>query len=112
MSEPDATEESRIISIADLSAKVDKLAELVSRIIIPGSHAEAQQRTEERLDRPSSIEEQVRAELARAKEQEAAEQAAAGKDQELQSRLAKLEETPPAQPVPRRTRLLGWGEPR
>jgi len=110
MSEPD-TENERIISIADLSAKVDKLAELVSRII-PGSHAEAQQRTEERLDRPSSIEEQVRAELARAKEQEAAEQAAAGKDQELQSRLAKLEETPPAQPVPRRTRLLGWGDPR
>lgn len=76
------------------------------------THQAAEKHQAERLDRPSSIEEQVRMELAR-KEREAAEQAA--KDQEkserqtLAERLAKLEEAPPVQPQPRRQRVM-WGK--
>jgi len=104
------TESSRIVDINALSAKVDKLAELVEKIL-PGSHDEAQTRTEEHLDRPSTVEEQVRAELARAREEEQRAQADTADKEDVKTRLAKLEETPPAQPVPRRTRMLGWGQP-
>lgn len=100
-----------------LTAKVDSLAEAVSRLV-PGSHAEAQQRTGDRLDRPSGIEAQVRAELQRAQAEQAAaaarDQAAAAatsQQQTMAQRLAALEEKPPAPPVPRRTKFLGWGTP-
>lgn len=103
-------EASRIASIDDLVAKVDRLAELVARVI-PGSHAEAEQRTEDRLDRPTDVSEQVRAELARAREAEAAEQAAAREREEhenLKATVARLAETRPQPPVRRATRVM-WG---
>lgn len=56
----------------------------------------------------ASVAEQVQAELAR-KEAAATEQA---ERQTLHDRLAKLEEQPPAPPVRRATRLLGWGNGR
>lgn len=65
--------------------------------------------------RPGSVEEQVRAELERAKAEEAEAKAKAdgdaAKDAEretLAQRLAKLEEAPPKQPQPRRQRVM-WG---
>jgi|SRR6185437_10217751 len=88
-------------------ATLDRLAEAVARIL-PGSHAEAEQRTEQRLDRPSSVEEQVRAELARAQQEQADQQQA----ETVAQRLARLEEQPPAPQLPRRTKLLGWGDGR
>jgi aminoglycoside phosphotransferase family enzyme len=93
-----------------LDAILDKLGHLV-----PGSHAEAQQRTEDRLDRPASVAEQVRAELARA-EQERAEQDAADADkserEQMREQLAALREKPPVPPMPLRSRILmkGWGD--
>jgi hypothetical protein len=91
-----------------LDAILDKLGHLV-----PGSHAEAQQHTEERLDRPASVAEQVRAELARADaERKAQADADADKSEREQMReqLAALREKPPDPPMPLRSRVLmkGW----
>jgi hypothetical protein len=101
-----------------LEAAVDRIETAVNQLV-PGSHAEAQDRTERRLDRGSSMAEQVRAELAKAKEEDAAAAAAAasteearGKERRTEERLARLEERPPAPPRLRRTRLLGWGDGR
>lgn len=92
-----------------LESKLDKLLEMVGSR--SPQHAAAEQHTERHLDRPSSVEEQVAAELARAK---AEEKAAADKEAEkseratLAERLAKLEEKAPAPPQPRRERAM-WG---
>jgi len=86
---------------------VDKLSALVEGIL-PGSHAEAQERTERNLDRPSSIEEQVQAELAK-RDREAKDKTRDEEHTSMREQLAKLREVPPAPPVPRRTRMLGWG---
>ena len=79
--------------------------------IIGGVHGKAEQRTEAKLDRPSSIEEQVRMELER-KDREAAERAAKdadkGERETLAQRMAKLEEQAPVPPQPRRQRVT-WG---
>lgn len=99
--------EDRVESLETGQSKIlSKLDELLK-----GAHSKAEQHQADKLDRPSSIEEQVRMELAR-KEREAAE--ATAKDQAkteretLAQRLAKLEEKPPVQPQPRRQRLM-WG---
>lgn len=95
-----------------LEDKVDKLAGLVARVL-PGSHAEAQDRTEQHLDRGSSIEEAVQAELARRDKKAAEDQAAAtaaAEKETLHQRLARLEEQPPQEPRSRLKRLAGgWG---
>lgn len=95
-----------------LEDKVDKLADAVARIV-PAGHADAQQRTEARLDRPSSVEEQVQAELKRARDDEArARETEAAKSEmtQVKEELAKLKEKPPAEPRSRAARMLtGWG---
>jgi len=65
---------------------------------------------------PADVSEQVRAELARARKEQADKDAAdadaasaAAEKESTAARLAKLEETPPAPPVKRSTKLLGWG---
>lgn len=81
--------------------------------LTPASHTEAQQRTEDRLDRPSSVQEQVRAELARAqaeRQAEADKDAAKSEREQMLERMARLEEKAPRPPVPWRTRMLGWGD--
>ena len=93
---------------------VDRVEQLVSQLV-PTSHAAAQERTEQRLDRGSSVAEQVRSELSRAREDDAAAAAADSERDErrqVQTRLARLEERPPAPPRLARTRLLGWGDGR
>lgn len=83
-----------------------KLDELLGR-----AHGAAEDHTERRLGRPSSVEDQVRAELERADKarSEAADKAAAKKNHEtLAERLARLEEKPPEAPQPRRQRMM-WG---
>lgn len=83
--------------------------------IVPGSHAEAERRTEERLDRGSSLAEQVRAELDKAKQDEAA---AAERDSEksereqIKEQLAALREKPPAPPRNpiKKFATIGWGD--
>ena len=97
---------------------VERIEQAIGRLV-PGSHADAQARTERRLDRGSDVAEQVRAELARANDEETAAAAAATaadtertERRELHTRLARLEEQPPAPPRARRTVLLGWGDGR
>lgn len=94
--------------------KLDALADAVAKLV-PGSHAQAEARTEQRLDRASSLEEQVQAELDKrdrlAKEKADAD-AARSDAESVKERIARLEEKPPAPPRLRRTRLLGWGDGR
>jgi hypothetical protein len=85
-----------------------KLDELLAR-----GHATAGQHEADRLDRPSAIEEQVRAELDRAeRERQAAADADAEKTERatIREQIARLAERPPAAPVPRRQRVI-WGKP-
>ena len=94
-----------------LEQRVETIADAVNRLL-PGSRGEAQQRTEDRLDRPTDVQTAVRAELDR-RDRAAAEAAAAETEQNerrsLQEQIARLQEQPPQPPVPRRTRILGWG---
>lgn len=113
--EHDGTTDERLTAVEN---GIERLTHAVERLI-PGSHADAQQHTETRLDRASTVEDQVRAELARARQEEAdadaAQQAdAAGKADadSVKERLARLEEKPPAPPRLRRVKLLGWGDGR
>lgn len=95
-------------------ATLERIEQMLSKVI-PGSHAEAQQRTEERLDRGSSLAEQVRAELDKAKADEAA---AAEKNterserEEIKAQLAAMKEKPPAPPRNPLKKLAtaGWGD--
>jgi hypothetical protein len=104
--EPDLTD--RVESLETGQSKIlGKLDELIG-----GAHAKAEAHEERRLDRPSTVEEQVRAELER-KDREA--KTAAEKDaekserQSMQEALAKLTEVKPMQPQPRRQRIM-WGQ--
>ena len=102
---------------AGLADRVERLESGQSSIIrkldelIGGAHAKAADHTETRLSRPSSIEDQVRAELDR-KDREArdtAEKEGTKTDlQAMREQLAKLTEAKPVQPQPRRQRVM-WG---
>ena len=97
-----------------VEAGLERLTTLVERIV-PGTHAQAEQHTEDRLDRPTSVEEQVKAELAKARKADA-DKAKADKDaadaaaekETMAARLKALEEKPPAERVRRSTRVMGW----
>jgi hypothetical protein len=92
-----------------LVSKIDEVLSLLGT----GSkaHAAAQHHEEQRLDRPTTIEEQVRAELAR-KDAEAKSAADADADkserQTIRDQLAKLTEAKPVAPQPKRQRFM-WG---
>lgn len=97
--------------LSRVESAVERIENTLARLV-PTTHREAQGRVEGRLDRPSSVEEQVRAELARARADEQREQAAAADKADRETtaqRLARLEERPPEPPVKRTTKLLGWG---
>jgi hypothetical protein len=98
---------------ADTETRLDRLERKLDELLAgenPG-HATAQAHEERHLDRPSSIEEQVRMELAKAEREQ---QAAAEKDaekserQQIKDNLAKMMEQKPAPPQPRRQRVM-WG---
>lgn len=106
-------QESNTDRIDAIDSRLDRIETALARLV-PGSHAQAQSRTESRLDRASDVEERVRAELARARQEQERQQAADRDRQERETmgqRLAKLEEQPPAEPIRRATRALGWGTP-
>jgi len=114
------SESDRIQDIDQLAGRVDSLSGKVDQILSvlgkftggpPVSRETAAQQTEDRLDRPSSVAEQVRAELAKAEQQRASDQAAAddrSEREQIRARVAKLEETRPEPPQPRRQRVM-WG---
>jgi hypothetical protein len=101
----------------DLDDRVTRLetgqTQIIGRLdqLLAGGHRKAEEHEENKLGRPTSIEEQVRAELER-KDREASEAA----DKEgtktalatVKDTLAKLTEVKPVQPQPRRQRVM-WG---
>lgn len=100
-------ETGRITSLNALADKVDALAAAVSKIT-GGAHKDATATTQERLDQPGSIAEEVQRELARRDE--------AAKQQEKDALLGKHEEALKAltekvpEPPPRKVeRIMGWG---
>ena len=98
-----------------VESAITRIEGMLSRLVPTGSRADSQQRVERHLDRGSSIEEQVRAELDRrdkAAADQAAQKEAADSARQVQERIAALEERPPAPPVKRATKALGWGAPR
>jgi hypothetical protein len=105
------TEGERIQSIDQIAARQDSIEAKLDQLLGTG-HAKAEAREEKHLDRPSSVEEQVRAELARADaERKAAADAEAEKSerQTIREQIAKLTEARPEQPQPRRQRVM-WGK--
>jgi hypothetical protein len=107
-------EESRIHGLDELAGRLDRIEQIVRRLV-PGSREDSRERVERRLDRPSTVEDQVRAELARAQREQAQADAAQADQTERETiaqRVAKLEEKPPEPPVRRATRALGWGDGR
>ena len=98
---------------ASLQAKVEALAATVAGLV-PTSHAQAQHRTEDRLDRPTSVEEAARREVERLRRQEKEdeERAASAKHRaDSETRLKKLEqrEQAPATPGGGRQAAAGGG---
>jgi archaellum component FlaC len=114
VSDTDDTLETRV---GDLETKQDTMSgklDQILGILSSGSktHEAAEQHEEQHLDRPTSVMEQVRAELARAKQEDADEAAAAQEKSELEDlkeRVKGLGETRPQSPQPRRERAM-WGK--
>jgi hypothetical protein len=107
------TDEPTVAELADRQAatdsKVDELLGIVKNAIGTGgtAHADAQKITESRLDQDSSVAAQVQAELDR-RDQAARD---AEKDTDLatlKTTVAELREQPPAAPVRRIEKIMGW----
>lgn len=99
---------------AEQGTKLDAILEKLGHVV-PSSHAEAEERQERRLDRPSNVAEQVQAELAKAREEEARQASRAEHETEherIKAEQARLREAPPLPPARRATKLLGWGDGR
>jgi hypothetical protein len=113
-----ATEQEQIDRLEQRQERTEgKLDELIGLVkgVLPWQPRQAQaqpsQQDDQPAGRPPTVEEQVRAELARGKaEADAAAQADTDKSEAetLRERVAKLEEKQPAPPQPRRERLM-WG---
>lgn len=102
-------EASRITSIESLASRVDRLTSLVERILPGGDRKDPAAAGQ---PEPESVEEKVRAELAKAeaaRRKSERDKADKAEKESVAARLAKLEEKPPAERVRRSTRLLGWG---
>jgi hypothetical protein len=113
--DPQAGLEDRVESLetgqSRISAKIDEILGLVSGKAAK-VHKAAEQHEETKLGRPSTIAEQVRAELAEAEQDKAAKDAAQQQQteqQQIREQIAKLTEAKPVQPQPRRQRVM-WGK--
>jgi hypothetical protein len=113
--EPQGALEDRVETLetgqSRMSAKLDEILGLVSGKA-GKVHAAAEQHEEAKLGRPSTIEEQVRAELAKAEQDKAARAEAEqqkSEAQQIREQIAKLTEAKPVQPQPRRQRVM-WGK--
>ena len=108
---PDGTDHERL---GRVESAVERIETALARIV-PGSHAEAEERTEARLDRGSDFQAMVAAEVERSQKaaaEHAAAEAAKAEEASVRERIARLEEKPPAAPRLRRTPWLGWGDGR
>lgn len=104
-------------SNAELAQRVDGLASKLDMVLdkLGGArdqaHDAAQQHTEERLDRPSGIAEEIRAQLAARDQADAAaakDREAADWRQSVDGKLAGMAEKTPEAPVRRIERAMGW----
>jgi len=104
-------------SNAELAGRVDQLDSKLDRIIDlfgqrkDSVHEHAEQHTQERLDRPSTVAEEIRTQLAeaRAKDQAAADKAAAeGRLGAVEANVAELREKKPEAPLRRVEKIMGW----
>lgn len=111
------TETESAPSNAELDAKVTALDTKLDRIIDmfggikDQAHERAAEHTEDRLDRPSSIAEEIRQQLAgqRAKDEAAAAQTAdADWRKSVDDRLTGMAEKVPEAPVRRVENIMGW----
>ena len=93
-----------------LEAKVDKILEVLGKGE-SRAHADAEKHTEDRLDRPTTVAEEIRQQLADAKAAAAADAEKRGSADRLAALEAKVtgmtEQTPEA-PVRRVEKLWGW----
>jgi hypothetical protein len=116
--EPEAPEaEADAPSTTELSGRIDAVESKLDLILdkLGGkkdeAHAAAEQHTEERLDRPSTIAEEIRAQLAK-RDAEAAK-AASERDQAdrlaaIEARVTGMTEQVPEAPQRRVEKLMGW----
>jgi len=103
-------------TLAELDDKIDAVIDTLHGLL-GQAHGQAAQHTADRLDRGSSVEETVRAELAKLQEERARKAAEQGRDDQIKSTAAqlaevkaKLSEAPPETPVSWLTRVV-WGNP-
>ena len=118
MSDTDTeTTETAAPSNTELAGRIDGLESKLDVLIdkLSGkedqAHAAAEKHTEERLDRPTTIAEQIREQLAEAKAAEAAEAEKRGHADRLAAVEQKLEgmaEKTPEAPQRRIEKILGW----
>ena len=96
--------------IGRLEAGIDKILDVLGK----GegkAHEQAQQHTEDRLDRPSTIAEQIREQLAEAKAREAADAEKRGQAERLaavEQKVTDMAEKTPEAPQRRIEKILGW----
>jgi hypothetical protein len=108
----DDPEAERIQSLDSMAERQDRIEAKLDQLLA-GGHKQAEAREEQHLDRPSTVQEQVRAELARADAERKAQadaEAEKSEQQSMREQLAKLTEAKPVQPQPRRQRWV-WGKP-
>jgi hypothetical protein len=118
----EAPESDRIDRLEDRQAEQGEALTRIEAMlakVIPGSHAEAERREEHRLDRGSNLAEQVRAELQKARDDEArakadtdTRNAELSEREQIKADLAALREKPPAPPrnPVKKLATMGWGD--
>jgi len=110
-------EASRIKSLDEQDQRIGRLEQGIEKILdVLGkgegkAHEHAEQHTEDRLDRPSTIAEQIREQLAEAKAREAADAEKRGHAERLaavEQRVTDMAEKTPEAPQRRIEKILGW----
>lgn len=110
---PAGEEETRITSLEEQDKRIDGLSEKIDRIlgIVTGGTAEPPAAGEEPPGKPASIAAEIRAQLD--KRDADAKSAARAEDHdktvaELKAQIKELTEKPPAEPVKRAHKFMGW----
>ena len=110
-------EASRIKSLDEQDQRIGRLEQGIEKILdVLGkgegkAHEHAEQHTEDRLDRPSTIAEQIREQLAEAKAREAADAEKRGQAERLaavEQKVTDMAEKTPEAPQRRIEKILGW----
>lgn len=100
------TEGQHIASMASFDERLGRIEDAIGKIT-GGAHKDATATTAARLDAGSSIAAEVQAELGR-RDQAAKDAERETELEKLKTTVAELAEKPPAEPVRRIERLMGW----